>query len=331
MKHDLSSGVIAAPILPYEASGAIDWPTLDRYIGQVAAGGPRAIAMNMAVSEVSSLDLPEQLEVVRRCKQSIAGACPLLSGVSATHTAAAVRIARQLVEAGADGLVVFPPMPAFFGPVTVAMVVDYHRAIAAAVTVPILAFQTVFSKYPKGTITALSEIPNLVAIKDASFDVEQTLENVKEARAAKRRIGVLTGSDTFILEAMLMGCDGALIGFAATATSEIVRMQRLASEGQLTEAYEIWGKVGTLARICWRTPLRDYRVRTKYALMLQGVIPNMKVRPPFTEIAPADRADIDATFREHNLTSPRFLPEGAGAGKPAKKPAKARLSGKRRS
>jgi 4-hydroxy-tetrahydrodipicolinate synthase len=313
MSHPLSSGVIAAAVLPYLDNGAIDWPTLDRYIRQVAAGGPKAIAMNMAVSEVSCLDIPEQLEVIRRCKASIGGRCLLLSGVNATHTAAAVALAPQLIAAGADGLVLFPLLPAFLGAVTVEMVVDYHRAIAEVTTCPLIAFQTVFSKYPKGTITALSAIPSIVAIKDASFDVEQTLDNIREANAAPRKIGVLTGSDTFILEAMLMGCDGALIGFAATATSEIVRMHNLSVEGKITEAYEIWQKIGPLARVCWRTPLRDYRVRTKYALQLQGILPNMVVRAPFTKIAPVDRADIDAAFKAHGLASPRFHPAGASA------------------
>jgi 4-hydroxy-tetrahydrodipicolinate synthase len=174
MPHPLSSGVIAAAVLPYEENGAIDWPTLDRYIRQVAAGGPKAIAMNMAVSEVSCLDVPDQLEVIRRCKASIGGRCLLLSGVNATHTAAAVKLAGQLIEAGAEGLVLFPLLPAFIGAVSVDMVVDYHRAIAEVSTVPLIAFQTVFSKYPKGTITALSAIPSIVASRPSTTSRRRT-------------------------------------------------------------------------------------------------------------------------------------------------------------
>jgi 4-hydroxy-tetrahydrodipicolinate synthase len=311
MKHELASGVIAAPILPFKDDGAIDWKTLDSYINEVGTARPRAVAMNMALSEVSSLDVPEQLDVIRKCKASLAGTCRLLSGVSASHTAAAVDLAPRLVDAGAEGLIVFPPTPAFIGTPSIQMIVDYHAAIAESVNLPMLAFQSVFSKYPAGTIDALSKIPNIVAIKDASFDVEQTNENIKEARAADRRIGVMTGSDTFILEAMLMGCDGALIGFAATATAEIVRMHELASQGKITEAYEIWGKIGPLARACWRTPLRDYRVRTKYALMKQGVVTSMKVRAPLAELTDFDKANIDAVFEEFDLANPRFRPGGA--------------------
>lgn len=310
MSH-LSSGIIVAAVLPFETNGAIDWKTLDSYIVQVAAGDPRAIAMNMAVSEVSSLEVSEQIDVIKRCKAALAGGCTLLSGVNVTHTAAAIDLSKRMVDAGADGLVVFPPVPAFLSAPTVQMIVDYHAAIANAVKVPMLAFQTNFCNYPRGTITELSKISNIVAIKDASFSVEATLDNLKEIASAKRKIGSMTGSDTFILEAMLMGCDGALIGFAATATAEFVRMQQFASEGKATEAYEIWNKLAPLARICWRQPLRDYRVRTKYALVKQGVLPNFHVRAPFPTITEIDRKDIDEVFVKFGLDDPRFLPAGA--------------------
>jgi 4-hydroxy-tetrahydrodipicolinate synthase len=314
--HTLSSGIIAAAVLPFEENGAIDWKTLDRYIRDVAAGGPRAIAMNMAVSEVSSLDVSEQLEVIRRCKAAIGGQTILLSGLSVTNTAAGGDLAKKLIDAGAEGLVIFPPVPAFLGTPTVQMIVEYHQAIADAVQVPLLAFQTPFAPYPKGAITALSRIERVVAIKDASFDVEKTLDNVKEANAAPRKIGALTGSDTFILEAMLMGCDGALIGFAATATAAIVEMHELAVAGKITEAYAIWSRIGPLARVCWRSPLRDYRVRTKYAMVKQGILPNMKVRAPFPALTDADRAEIDEAFRKFDLGDARFLPAGAPSAAP---------------
>jgi 4-hydroxy-tetrahydrodipicolinate synthase len=262
---------------------------------------------------VSSLDVTEQLEVIRRCKPILTGRTMLLSGLNVTNTSAGIELARRLVDAGADGLVIFPPVPAFLGTPTIAMIADYHSAVADAVKVPLLAFQTAFAPYPKGAITALSRISSVVAIKDASFNVEQTLDNIKEASAAPRKIAVLTGSDTFILEAVLMGCDGALIGFAATATAALVQMQDLAVAGKITEAYEIWNKIGPLARVCWRTPIRDYRVRTKYALLKQGVIPSMKVRAPFPALADADRIEIDDLFRKLGLSDPRFLPAGASA------------------
>jgi len=313
MSHPLAHGIVVAAVLPFREDGAIDWPALERYMAQLAAGKPQAIAVNMAVAEVSSLDVDEQLEVIRRCKAALRGACTLLSGVNVTHTRAARELSPRLVDAGAEGIVVFPPVPAFLSAPTIAMIEDFHNAVAESVDVPLLAFQTNFCPYPRGAIAALSKIPSIVSIKDASFSVDNTLANVKEAAEAPRRIGVLTGSDTFILEAMLMGCDGALIGFAASMTAALVQMHAHAAAGEVTEAYALWNRLGPIARICWRAPIRDYRVRMKYVLMKQGVLSNCVVRAPFPALDPQDRRDIDAAFEQFRLDDPAFLPAGRAA------------------
>ncbi|MFO1310722.1 MAG: dihydrodipicolinate synthase family protein [Burkholderiales bacterium] len=310
MTSPLAAGIIAATVQPFHEDGAIDWDTTARYVAQVAQARPAAIAINMAVGEVSSLDADEQLENVRRCKATIAGACPLLAGLSVTSTRAAKDFSRRLADAGAQGIVVFPPLPAFMGGVTVAMIEDYHGAVAESAPVHIVAFQNNVAQYPRGAITALSRIAGVVSIKEASFSVDNTLANIEEAAAAPRRIGVLTGSDTFILEAMLMGCDGALIGFAATATAALVEMQAHAAAGRATEAYALWNRLGPLARICWRAPLRDYRVRMKYVLAKQGILRNAYVRAPFPGLTDLDRRDLDLAFERHRLGDPRFLPAG---------------------
>lgn len=308
--HKLATGIIAAPPIPFNADASIDWPRLENYIAQIAQGGPRAIAMNMAASESSSLELDEQIEIVKRCKSVIAGACMLLSGVTVSHTAAAVRLARQLVDAGAEGVVPFPPLPAFTPPIPVPMVNDYHRAVAQAVDVPVILFQTAATQYPKGTIAALADVPNIVAIKDASFNVDNTVSNINESKSSGRTIGVLTGSDTFVLEAMLMGCDGALIGLAGTATAELVRMHEYAKVSKVAEAYEIWNHIAPLARLCWRPPLRDFRVRTKYVLMKQGLFANCTMRDPFPALDARDRQEIDEVFESSGFGARRFLPAG---------------------
>ena len=233
MSHNLSSGIISAAILPFDDNGAIDWKTLERYIIQVAAGDPRAIAMNMAVSEVSSLEVAEQLEVIRRCKATLAGGCTLLSGLNVTHTAAARRSRQAARRCGRRRP---GDLPAGAGVPQRAVGVDDRRLPPRRRR----GRRRAAARLPDATSAAIRRARSprcrrsraIVAIKDASFNVEQTLDNVKEANSAKRKIGVLTGSDTFILEAMLMGCDGALIGFAATATAELVRMHALRDAGQ---------------------------------------------------------------------------------------------------
>ncbi|HBT02704.1 MAG TPA: hypothetical protein DEB47_23315 [Citreicella sp.] len=311
MTHALQSGVIPAPIMPFQENGAIDWTTLDRYVAQMAGSGISALALNMAAAEATAMSHAEQVETLQRSRKVLAGQVPLVSGLIAGHTAGAVDHARRLVDAGAEGLVVFPPLPTFMSkPLPVSVVAEYHAAVVEAVDVPIIAFQTANAGYPVGTIRALADLGGVVAIKDAAFDIDRTWEIVEEARETEGRVAVLTGNDTFVLEAMLMGCQGALIGLAGAFTAELVRMQKLAAAGKATEAYEIWNELGPIARLCWSNPLRDYRPRMKYVLMKQGVIPCDATRAPQTRISDADRRGIDALFARHGLDQARYLPQG---------------------
>jgi 4-hydroxy-tetrahydrodipicolinate synthase len=292
----VARGIVAAPFLPMLPDESIDWATLRTYMAWIASQGPTAIAMNMDASEGPALDRDEQLEVLRVCRDAIARRVPLLSGLIAGSTRDAVRWGRTLKDAGAEGLAVFPPFPTFLGnPVPAEMIYRYHAAIAEGVDLPLVAFQ--FPKafgpdFPPGTLARLAAIPQIVGLKEASFDTPKTVETIAAAAALPRRIGILTGSDTFICEAMLMGCDGALIGFAGTATAELVAMHAAVARGDYASAFAIWERLGPLARHCWRAPIRDYRPRMKEVLRLQGLFPHAAVRAPQLGVDDAERAEI---------------------------------------
>lgn len=299
------TGVIAAPLLPMHEGGAIDWDTLERYIDWIAAQRPAGIAMNMDASEVIALEDDEQMRVIEVCRAAIAGRVPLLSGVVGGSTQGAARKAEGLRQAGAAGFAVFPPFPTFSGaPVPEEMIVRYHRAIADAAGLPIICFQ-----FPKGwgpdytpqILAAIAEIPQLIAIKESSFDVGQTLQTIDAARQLPAPIGVLTGSDTFIFEAMMMGCHGALIGFAGTATAELVAMHAAVQRGDLAAGRAIWNRLGPIARACWRPPIRDFRPRMKEVLRLQGHFPSAACREPQLGIAPSERDAVARLCRQQGL------------------------------
>ncbi len=289
-------GIIAAPVLPMLPDQSIDWSSLRSYLRWIAEQRPAAIAMNMDASEGPALDPDEQLEVLRVCGEVIAGTVPLLSGLIAGSTRGAVRWGNELKAAGAQGLAIFPPFPTFLGtPVPAAMITAYHRAIADGVGLPMIAFQ--FPKafgpdFPPETLSELCAIPQIIGLKEASFDTTKTVETIATARSLPRKLGILTGSDTFICEAMVLGCDGALIGFAATATRELIEMQRAAAARDFTRAFAIWDRLGPLARYAWRNPIRDYRPRMKEVLQMQGLIAHATVRAPQLGVDDAERAEL---------------------------------------
>ena len=299
------SGLIAAPLLPMLPDASVDWPGLRKYIAWIADQAPTAIAMNMDASEVVSLRTEEQVEVIRVCREVIGGACPLLSGVLAGSTEMAIELGRRFRAVGAEGLVVFPAFPTFLGtPLPIEMVTQFHRAIAEGVDLPIVAFQ-----FPRGwgpdftpdLMAAMSDIPELFAIKESSFDAQMTIQAVASAGARADRPAILTGSDTFIFEALMMGCDGALIGFAGTATRELVAMQKAVAEGDYGRGKAIWDRLAPIARYCWRAPVRDFRPRMKELLKLQGLFDHATVRLPQLGVDDAERQTIARIAAEAGL------------------------------
>jgi 4-hydroxy-tetrahydrodipicolinate synthase len=184
------------------------------------------------------------------------------------------------------------------------MIVRYHRTLAQALDLPMVAFQ--FPKawgpdFPPNTLRELVDIPQIVGLKEASFDTTKTVQTIDMARSLPRKLGILTGSDTFIYEAMVMGCDGALIGFAGTATDQLIAMHRLVRERRYDEAAAIWARLGPLARYCWRDPIRDYRPRMKEVLKLQGLFPHATVREPQLGVDDAERETLRVLAKRAGL------------------------------
>lgn len=285
-------GVVAAPVLPMHEDGGIDWASLESYIGTVAAGRPAAIAMNMDASEVHALTREEQVEVIRVCRAAVGPDCPLLSGLIAGSTREAVEWAAKLAAAGADGLTLFPVFPHFVGDnLDVGMVHRYFKAVAdAAEGAAITGFRMrTMADWSYDLLSALASIDRFLGFKDSTNQLPEIGRTLDAVRRLDRKIMVLTGNDPLILEVMLLGCDGAFIGFAGTLTGELVDMAHRVQRRDFDGATAIWDVVGPLARFCWRAPLRDYRARMKALLVMEGRIRCAALRAPSMGVSAVER------------------------------------------
>jgi 4-hydroxy-tetrahydrodipicolinate synthase len=308
LKYDKDAfrGVIPAGFLPMVGDGDIDWGTLADYVDWLADCHPCAVAFNMEASEVAALEVDEQLQVTAAVADRIAGRLPVVSGLVAGSTRRAKELAREQVSAGADALVIFPPLPTFLGqPLSVDMVYAYHSEIADAVPdTPLIAFQLPRSYgayYGPEALARLSGIPTLVAMKEASFDPASFAEALASTRSQPDPIVLLTGSDTAILEYLVLGAEGTLIGFAAIATDLNVAMWQASRDGDYAKAREIWDRLRPLATLCWGPPIRDMRPRMKEALVLAGIFPSATVRAPQLGVSRDEVDAIRAAMKQGDL------------------------------
>src|SRR4029079_9428592 len=135
----------------------------------------------------------------------------------AETTREAVRLTRMAEREGAQGVSVITPY--FIAP-TQQEIDDHYRRIAECTALPVVLYNNPATcggvKIDVDTVARLAEVPNILAIKDSSGDLQNTNEYI---RAVPERFSVLMGRDTLIFPALLFGARGAVPATATIATA----------------------------------------------------------------------------------------------------------------
>lgn len=298
-------GIIPAIVTPMTSEGELDLTTLKRYAQWLADQGPVALAVNVDTGEGPHLTADEKRQTLETVAEAVAGKCRVVGGVAGPSTALGVANARAAQAAGADALLVFP-IPAYLGlPLNPEVPYRYHAAIAEAVDLPMILFQLQPALggvlFTTETLHRLITIPNVRAIKEASFDAMRFLQVKAALESASRKITFLTGNDNFICESFILGAEGALLGFSTIGTKEQVDMLKAVQRGDFNEAREIGCRLQPLADVIFSPPVTDYRARTKEALKMLGVLENTTVRLPLLPVTDSERDVIQRALRTAGL------------------------------
>lgn len=286
MKELNLAGMIPAAIMPMTADFAPDYDAFAGYLEWLIAENAVALAINMDTGEGPQLNVSERRRAVETAVAVAQGRVAVLAGVMGATTQGAVEMARVYQEAGADGLVVFPNAAFRNFPLDPQIPVSYHQAIAAATGLPLVLFQLapVFGgvNYTRGTLLQLLAIPQVVAIKEASFDAQYFSYTKETVDMAGRPITILTGNDRFITESLLLGATGALLGFGAIGCGLVAEMIDRFAEGDYAGGAAMRSRVQGFADVIYQDPVLDYRARCKAALAHIGVLSrdHTHVRPP---------------------------------------------------
>lgn len=295
MKIDFR-GLIPATILPMTDDAQIDEGALRRYMRRVAATPIHGVALNVDTGEAPHLSHEERVRVIEVVVDEIGDRVPIVAGLPAQFTRQAVAYAKDYRDAGASALLVFP-ISAYQGqPLDPELVVRYHTAIGDAVDIPLVLFNLVPSLggvlLSPAIVERLCGLTAVVAIKEASFDAKTYVEMVAAVRGQDRPIAILTGNDPFIYESFVLGADGALLGFGAAPTAQLAAMVDAAVAGNLPEARRLMDRLTPLLDALFAPPVRNYRARSKEALVMQGILERATVREPLLPISDEDRANV---------------------------------------
>jgi 5-dehydro-4-deoxyglucarate dehydratase len=290
-------GVLAFPVTPFHADGSLNLAALRTHVGSLVGTGVAAVFACAGTGEFFSLALEEYSEAVRAVVDEVDGRLPVFAGVGYS-TVLAVEFARRAERAGADGILILPP---YLVQAEQEGLCRHYRAVAEAVPLGVVLYHRDNALFAPATVCRLAALPNLVGFKDGHGNLElfQRIQLVVGSRLAWMN-GMPTAEMTFpsYYAAGAAAYSSAISNFFPLLT---LRFFRAVVEGdrQTVDAI-LRNVVEPICRV--RDRRKGYAVSyVKAALNLLGrpdAAGAGPVRPPLTDLSPADLEDLRRLLSE---------------------------------
>src|SRR5438105_6289374 len=173
-------GIIPPVATPMQANEDLDLPRLRWFLDRLINAGVHGVFVQGTNSEFYALDEREKQEVIATAVAHVRRRVPVFAGTGAETTREAVRLTRLAEREGADGVSVITP---YFVQPTQQEIYDHYRRIAEATALPVVLYNNPGTcggvKIEVDTVARLAQVPNVLAIKDFSGDLQNTNELVR--------------------------------------------------------------------------------------------------------------------------------------------------------
>lgn len=227
---------MVAMVTPMKADGAIDQAALRGLVEFHIEQGTDAIVATGTTGESATLTFDEHVGVIRSVVDMAANRIPVIAGTGANATQEAISLTAAARQVGADACLLVTP---YYNKPTQEGLYLHFRAIAEAIDIPQILYNVpgrTACDMSDETIIRLSEIPNIIGIKDATADMDR-VANVREK--AEDGFILLSGDDDTGMEFMLRGGHGVISVTSNVAPAAMHEMCEYALSGDRTAAQKI--------------------------------------------------------------------------------------------
>jgi 4-hydroxy-tetrahydrodipicolinate synthase len=272
------SGSLVAIVTPMRPEGALDFEAWGRLVDFHLAGGTSGIVVGGTTGESATLSESELWELTERACAQARKRLHIIAGVGTSGTANTVDRARRMSELPIDGLLVVTP--AYNRP-TQEGLYQHFAAVSRAARAPVILYnvptRTAVDMLP-ATVQRLSQLPGIVAVKEAVPDEERVRELVA---LCPKGFGVLSGDDASARRSILAGAKGLVSVTANIAPRAMSDMVAAAMRGDAAEAERLDEPIAALHRDLF---LEANPIPSKWALKRMGMI-GSGIRLPLTELS----------------------------------------------
>ncbi len=288
-------GTGTALVTPFKKDGSLDEAALRKLVDFQIRGGVEALVPLGTTGETPTITQQEYERILEIVKDQVKGRARVFGGASSNNTQTAIENTKIVKRIGLDGALIVGP---YYNKPTQEGYFQHFRAIAETVDFPIVVYNVpgrTGGNIEAPTILRMAEeIPNIIAVKEASGNLAQIMEI---ARNKPKDFSLLSGDDAVTLPVVSVGGDGCISVVANETPRDFSDMVRACLEGRWNKALELHNKLLPLMNINF---IESNPIPVKAALAMMGMIDEV-YRLPLVKMADKNREKLKKILVELKL------------------------------
>ncbi len=240
-------GILPAIITPFKRNPSMDLDLegLRSNISSLLDSGVHGIVPCGSTGESATLDFSEHEKVIEVTLDEVNGKVPVVAGTGSNNTSEALRLTRAARDMGVDGVLAISP---YYNKPNRTGLVRHYQALADC-DVPVVMYNVpgrTGQNLPPSWVAELACHPNIVAIKEASGDINQISQVIEMTR--DEDFSVISGDDTMTLPMMSLGAVGVISVAANIAPTQMIDLYQSFVRGDYERARAIHFAISPLIR-----------------------------------------------------------------------------------
>ncbi|NLY56247.1 MAG: 4-hydroxy-tetrahydrodipicolinate synthase [Firmicutes bacterium] len=257
--------VLTAMVTPFKEDGKVNYEAAANLAQRLVANGSDGLVVAGTTGEAPTLTEEEKIRLFSVITEAVGGKAMVIAGTGSYSTADSVRLTVAAEKTGVDGVMLVSP---YYNKPTQEGLYQHFKTVATATKLPVIIYnipgRTGVNIEAKTLVRLAKDVPNIVAVKEASGDLDQVAKIRRELPAS---FLIYSGEDHLTLPILSVGGHGVISVASHLVGMEIKEMCTLFHQGEVAKAREIHLKLWPLFKALF---VRTNPIPVKTALNLLG-------------------------------------------------------------
>ncbi|MGM0851494.1 MAG: 4-hydroxy-tetrahydrodipicolinate synthase [Bacillota bacterium] len=277
--------VSTAMVTPFDRKGNIDFTKTTQLIQYLIENGSDSLVVAGTTGESPTLTKEEKIALFRHTVKVVNGKVPVVAGTGSNNTHASIELTKKAEEAGVDAIMLVAP---YYNKPSQEGLFQHFKAIAESTTLPVMLYnipgRSSVNVTPE-TIIRLSEIENIVAVKEASGDLDSMTEIISHT---SDDFMLYSGDDGLTLPVLSIGGTGIVSVASHIIGNEMQEMVAAYTGGNHSKAAGLHQRLLPVMKGLFTSP---NPTPVKTALQMKGLDVG-SVRLPLIPLTEVERAKL---------------------------------------